>query len=184
MSEIRHVAVIVGSLRQGAYSGMVAHALMELAPALLHLERVPIGTLELYNQDLDGSSTPAWDEFRARVRPADAVLFVSPEYNRSIPGVLKNAVDVGSRPPGQSVWKDKPAAIVGSTPGQLGAAVAVSHLRGSLVNCGMQVMAQPEAYLALVNTLFDAEGKLISDKSREHLTKFMTAFAAWIERFR
>lgn len=183
MSDIRHVAVLVGSLRKGAYSGMVADALTALAPASLRLGRVPLGALELYNQDLDEAAPLSWIEFRERIRPVDAVLVCTPEHNRSMPAALKNALDVGSRPPGQSVWKGKPAAVVGSSPGQLGGASAVAHLRMTLVNLNMPVMPQPEAYLSLVNTLFDDDGKLTDVRTRERLAKFMAEFAAWIERF-
>src|SRR5262245_33249892 len=122
MAQSRNIAVLVGSLRGGSFSRRAARALINLAPDSLELEFVEIGGLPHYNQDLDPDHAPAeWREFRERVRAADGVLFVTPEYNRSIPGVLKNAIDVGSRPYGSSAWSKKPGAVVSVTPGALGA---------------------------------------------------------------
>src|SRR5688572_7276666 len=116
----RKIAIVVGSLREGSLNRMLAHELVRLAPAGLAFDVVGIGALPLYNQDLDGAPPAAWEDFRASVRAADAVLFVTPEYNRSIPGVLKNAIDVGSRPYGHSAWAKKPGAIVSASPGAMG----------------------------------------------------------------
>src|SRR5688572_24531679 len=122
---MRDIALIVGSLRQGAYTRLVAQALIELAPPALQLNEVGIGELPFYNQDLETETPPApWRTFRDHIRKSDAVLFVTPEYNRGMPGVLKNAIDVGSRPPKQSVWRGKPALVVSQTPGKLGAMAA------------------------------------------------------------
>jgi chromate reductase len=131
-----NVCVLVGSLRKASFSGMLANALMAVAPSSMDLEVVEIGQLPFYNQDLERliDSPPApWAAFRQRVKAADAVLFVTPEYNRSVPAVLKNALDVGSRPYGSSVWDCKPGAIVSSSPGAIGAFGANHHLRQSLV---------------------------------------------------
>jgi chromate reductase len=179
----RSVALVVGSLRKKAFSRMVANALTELATKSLVLEHVEIGELPLYNQDLDTESRPAkeWVAFRDRVRGMDAALFVTPEYNRSVPGVLKNAIDVGSRPYGHSVWSRKPAAIVSNSPGAYGGFGANHHLRQSLVFLDMPAMQQPEAYLSQVNKSFDEEGKLTNDQTRDMLTKFMAAFERWLE---
>ena len=177
----RDVAVIVGSLRKGSYNRMMAHALAALAPPSLELEIVEIGALPLYNQDEDADPPAAWTAFRARVRPADAVLFVTPEYNRSVPAPLKNAIDVGSRPYGSSVWDGKPAAIVSVSPGAIGAFGANHHLRQSLVFLNMPPLQQPEAYIGGAAKLFDTEGKLANPGTAEFLKKFMQAFAAWIE---
>jgi chromate reductase len=162
---------------------MVGNALVELAPPSLVLERVEIGDLPLYNQDLDAEHRPAneWLAFRDQVRGKDGVLFVTPEYNRSVPGGLKNAIDVGSRPYGHSVWAGKPAAIVSNSPGMYGGFGANHHLRQSLVFLDMPAMQQPEAYLSHVDKSFDDAGKLTSDRTRESLTKFLTAFASWVE---
>jgi chromate reductase len=179
----RTVAVIVGSLRKESFTRRVANALAEIAAPQLVLEQVEIGDLPLYNQDLDTHSPPpAWTTFRDRVRGADAVLFATPEYNRSVPGVLKNAIDVGSRPYGKSVWSGKPAAIVSVSPGAIGAFGANHHLRQSLVFLDMPTMQQPELYIGNVTKLLDANGKLQDDATRAHLTKFAAAFGAWIER--
>ena len=180
----RDVAVIVGSLRKGSYNRMMAHALEALAPPSLELEIVEIGALPLYNQDDDADPPAAWTAFRARVRPADAVLFVTPEYNRSVPAPLKNAIDVGSRPYGKSVWEGKPAAIVSVSPGAIGAFGANQHLRQSLVFLNMPPLQQPEAYIGGAASLFDAEGKLTNPGTADFLRKFMQAFAAWIEKIR
>jgi len=179
----RDVAVIVGSLRRDSFTRRIARAIAEVAPASLKLEVVDIGTLPLYNQDDDGPAPPApWTAFRDRVRRADAVLFATPEYNRSVPGLLKNAIDVGSRPYGQSAWAGRPAAVVSVSPGAMGAFGANHHLRQSLVFLDMPTMQQPEAYIGGVANLIDASGKLTSDGTREFLRKFAAAFAEWIEK--
>ncbi len=179
----RDVAVVVGSLRRESFTRKIAHAIAQLAPAALALERVEIGGLPLYNQDDDGPTPPApWTAFRDRIRRADAVLFATPEYNRSVPGLLKNALDVGSRPYGQSVWAGKPAAIVSVSPGAMGAFGANHHLRQSLVFLDVPTMQQPEAYIGGVTQLLDASGTLTSDGTKEFLRKFAAAFADWIER--
>jgi chromate reductase len=184
MSTVRNVAVLVGSLRKNSFNRKVAGALAALAPASLKLEIVEIRDLPLYDEDLDGANVPAaWTTFRQRVKPADAVLFVTPEYNRSVPGVLKNAIDVGSRPYGQSVWDRKPGAVVSVSPGAIGGFGANHHLRQSLVFLNVPCMQQPEAYIGGAGSLFDAEGKLANDKTGEFLGKFTQAFATWIEKF-
>ncbi|MGE5088408.1 MAG: NADPH-dependent FMN reductase [Candidatus Levyibacteriota bacterium] len=183
MTAPRDVVVIVGSLRKESFSRKMANALRELAPASLKLEIVDIGQLPHYNQDLDDGSPPSeWTAFRARVAKADAVLFVTPEYNRSVPGVLKNAIDVGSRPYGKSAWSGKPAGIVSVSPGNLSAFGANHALRQSLVFLNMPAMQQPEAYIGGAAALFDAQGKLVNDSTRDFLKKFVDAFAAWAER--
>jgi len=183
VSSIREVAVLVGSLRQQSFTRKTAHALIEVAPSSLKLEIAEIGQLPLYNQDLETATPPAeWVAFRDRIRPAKAVLFVTPEYNRSVPGVLKNAIDVGSRPYGRSVWDKKPAGIVSVSPGAIGAFGANQHLRQSLVFLNMPPLQMPEAYIGGADKLFDDSGKLTNSSTREFLTKYMQAFAAWVER--
>lgn len=177
----RDVAVVVGSLRKGSYNRMAARALKALAPEHLRLEIVEIRDLPLYDEDADASPPPTWVAFRQRIARADALLFVTPEYNRSIPGVLKNAVDVGSRPYGKSAWQGKPGAIVSVTPGALGAFGANHCLRQSLVFLNVPAMQQPEAYIGGAAKLFDAQGELKDDRTREFFKSFMIAFAAWIE---
>jgi len=177
----RTVAVIVGSLRKESFSRKLANALIPLVKPALDLKLVEIGDLELYNEDTEKNPTPAWTAFRDAVRPADAVLFVTPEYNRSVPGCLKNAVDVGSRPYGASVWSGKPAAIISNSPGAIGGFGANHHLRQSLVFLDMPVMQQPEAYISGANKLVGDDGTITDDAKREFLTKFMQSFGDWIE---
>ena len=182
MSSTYTVAVLVASLREASISRRVANALAELAPPELALEQVPMGDLQLYNQDFDDQDRPPaeWTTFRRAIAAADAVLFVTPEYNRSIPGVLKNAIDVGSRPYGQSAWSGKPAAVVSVSPGSLGAFGANHHLRQSLVFLNMPTLQQPEAYISNAAALFDPQGNLVNEKTREFFRSFMAAFAGWI----
>ena len=182
MSKVYNVAVLVGSLRKDSLNRKVALALAELSPANLKLNIVEIGELALYNEDIDVTPPPApYSTFRDQIRPADAVLFVTPEYNRSVPGVLKNAIDVGSRPYGQSVFSGKPGAVISVSPGAIGGFGANHHLRQSLVFLDVPCMQQPEAYLGGAGDAFDASGKL-SDKVRPFLQKFIDQFAGWVER--
>jgi chromate reductase len=182
MTTARQVAVLVGSLRKESFNRKVAHALADLAGSALQLEIIEIGALALYNADLEVNVPEAWASFRDAVRRTDAVLFVTPEYNRTVPGVLKNAIDVGSRPYGKSVWSKKPAAVVSVSPGATGAFGANHCLRQSLVFLDMPAMQQPEAYIGGVDKLFDASGKLNNDATREFLKKFVDAFGQWVER--
>jgi chromate reductase len=180
-----NVCVLVGSLRKASFNRMLANALISLAPSSLRLDIVEIGQLPFYNQDLEIDPAPApWIAFRRRVKAADAVLFVTPEYNRSVPAVLKNALDVGSRPYGASVWDRKPGAVVSSSPGAIAAFGANHHLRQSLVFLNVPTLQQPEAYLSHVDKLFDEHGKLASDGTGKFLQDFMQAFANWIETIR
>jgi len=181
MSTPYDVTVFVGSLRAASLNRLVARALAALAPTSFKLTIVEIGDLPMYNQDLESDPPASWVAFRDRVKLADAVLFVTPEYNRSVPAVMKNAVDVGSRPYAANVWSGKPGAVVSVTPGALGAFGANHHLRQSLVAINVATMAQPEAYLSHAASFFDESGKLTDDRTRKFLTTFMEAFAAWIE---
>lgn len=177
----RRVAVLVGSLRKDAFTRRVALALRELQPAGLRLEIVEIRDLPLYDQDAEASPPAPWVAFRDSVRACDAVLFATPEYNRSIPAALKNAIDVGSRPYGKSVWSGKPCAVVSTSPGALGGFGANHHLRQCLVFLDMPVVQQPEMYLGGVDKLVDSGGKVTSDATRDLFTRFLSTFAAWIE---
>ena len=181
MGNTLDVAVFVGSLRKDAYSRKLALALAALAPPSLKLGIVEIGQIPLYNQDLEADSPAQWVALRQRIKAADAVLFVTPEYNRSVPAALKNAIDVASRPYGQSAWDGKPGAVVSASPGAVGGFGANHHLRQSLVFLNVPAMQQPEVYIGGVAELFDASGAITKDATREFLTKFMLAFAAWIE---
>ena len=183
MSLSRDVAVLVGSLRKESINRKLALALEKLAPASLRPEIVQIGDLPLYNQDLeDQGAPPSWVTFRDRIRAADAVLFITPEYNRSVPGVLKNALDVGSRPYGTSAWNGKPGAVAGTSPGVLGGFGAVHHLRQSLVSLNIPVLQQPEVYIGGAETMFDADGNIANESTRRFLHEFMHAYGIWIER--
>ena len=177
----RKIAVIVGSLRKQSLNRKMALALMALAPPALSCEIVEIGALPLYSQDEDDSPPAEWTAFRDKIRAFDAVLFVTPEYNRSIPGALKNAIDVGSRPYGKSVWSGKPAAIVTVSPGAVGGFGANHHLRQALVFLDMPAMQQPEAYIGGASALFDESDKLVNDNTRSFLLGFMEKFARWAE---
>jgi chromate reductase len=174
------IAVLIGSLRKDSINRKVAKALIELAPPSLKPEIVEIGALPLYNQDLEATPPAAWTEFRAQIRAADAILFVTPEYNRSVPAALKNAVDVGSRPYGQNVWGAKPGAVISASPGAIGGFGANHHLRQSLMSVNVAVMPQPEVYLGGADKLFDADGKITNPGTREFLQKFIGSFAEWI----
>ena len=184
MPSSRNVALLIGSLRKESITRKVARALVAVAPGGLHLDEVEIGALPHYNQDLEAAVPDAWAAFRSRVQAMDAVLFATPEYNRSVPGVLKNAIDVGSRPYGKSVWSGKPCAVVSVSPGAIGGFGANQHIRQSFVFLDMPAMQQPEAYIGGAAALFDDAGTLTNDTTREFLTKYMAAFAAWIERTR
>ncbi len=177
----RNVAVIVGSLRKESLNRKLAKALVELAPPSLNPEIVEIGELPLYNEDLETDLPPAWSIFRERVRPTDAVIFVTPEYNRGVPGAMKNAIDVASRPHGKSAWDGKPAGVISVSPGAIGAFGANHHLRQSLVFLNMPTLQQPESYIGGAAKMFDAGGKLINADTRGFLSKFLAAFAAWVE---
>ncbi len=175
------VAILVGSLRRESFSRRTAAALISLAPPALKPEILEIAGLPFYNQDHDEKPPEEWTAFRRRVKAAGAVLFVTPEYNRSVPAVLKNALDVASRPYGQSAWNGKPGAVVSVSPGALGGFGANHHLRQSLVFLNVPVMQQPEAYLAGAGEFFGADGALVKEATREFLRKFMQAFSAWVE---
>jgi len=176
-----NIAVLVGSLRKESFNRKMSNALIGMAPPSLALEIVEIRNLPLYNQDDDANPPAASAAFRARIQQADAVLFVTPEYNRSVPGVLKNAIDIASRPYGKSAWNGKPAAVISVSPGAIGAFGANHHLRQSLVFLNMPALQQPEAYIGAAAGLFDDQGKLVNDSTRDFLKKFLDAFVAWIE---
>lgn len=180
-----NVGYIVGSLRKAAYTRMLSGALQELAPPSFKLTEIGIGELPLYNQDLETQTPPpAWTAFRNEVKSSDAILFITPEYNRGMPAAVKNAIDVGTRPPKQSVWKGKPAAVISLTPGRLGAMAANQQLRLSLSVVGVPVLPSPEAYLAEAAKQFDAGGKLANEDTIKLLTQLLHDFETWIGRFK
>lgn len=181
MSNVRKIAVLVGSLRKESLSRAYANGLIGLAPPSLGAEIVEIGALPLYDADLDGAAPPpAWTAFRERLRSVDGFLFVTPEYNRSIPAPLKNALDVGSRPYGQSGWAGRPGAVVSLSPGALGGFGANHHLRQCLVFLDVPALAQPEVYLSHADKALDG-GKIADPRVREFLAQFMVTFAQWVE---
>ena len=182
MAQVRDVAVLVGSLRKESYSRKLALAFSRLVPPGLSLSIVELRELSMYDQDLDEAPPAPWLAFRERIRRADAVLFVTPEYNRSVPAVLKNAIDIGSRPYGKSAWDGKPCAVISVSPGALGGFGANHHLRQSLVFLNMPVLQAPEAYVGNVATLLNERGELTNDGTRAFLTKVGQAFATFVER--
>jgi chromate reductase len=174
------VVVIVGSLRKESWNRKLAHALIRLAPVSLKLEEVAIGDLPLYNADLEDAIPPSWIDLRARIKRADAILFVTPEYNRSVPAALKNALDICSRPPGSNVWDGKPGAVITSTPGAMGGFGANHHLRQSLVFLNIPTMQQPEAYIGHVDKIFDETGSLTNEGTEKYLNTIIAAFSKWV----
>lgn len=178
----RSIGVIVGSLRKGSYSRRIARALMDRAPEGWSCALIEIGDLPLYNEDLDPRPPKAWRTFRDAIAACDALLFVTPEYNRSIPGVLKNATDIGSRPAGENVFAGKPAAVVSTSPHPGGGMAANHAVRQSFVYLDLAVMQQPEAYIREADKLTDANGTVSNRKAAARLRAFMAAFGAWIAR--
>jgi chromate reductase len=174
------IAVIVGSLRKESYNMKVAKALMALAPSSLSLHIINIGGLPMFNEDMEATPPDAWKIFREQIAAADGVLFLTPEYNRSVPGVLKNAIDVGSRPYGHNSWDGKPGAVVSVSIGNICGFGANHHLRQSLVFVNVPTMAQPEAYIGNAAALFDGAGKLINDSTSAFLKSFMEAYEQWV----
>lgn len=177
------VAVMVGSLRRESWSRKLALALRVMAPPMLALDLVEIGAMPLYNFDDEPHPPATWLAFRDRIRSADAMLFVTPEYNRSIPSVLKNAIDVGSRPRGNSCFDATPAAIIGTSPGVMGAFGASQHLRQCLMCLNVPAMPVPEAYIGGIDRVIGADGAITVESTRAFLDTFMGSFAGWIERF-
>jgi chromate reductase len=178
----RKIAVLVGSLRKDSFTRKLAKSLMLVAPPTLELEIVNIGDLPMYNEDLETGNPPAaWTEFRERIRAVDGVLFATPEYNRSLTAVLKNAIDVGSRPYGHAVWGGKPAAVVSCSPGALGGFGANHAVRQCLVFLNMPCMQMPEAYIGGIGNKFDGD-TLTDEGLKGFLGQFMQSFATWVER--
>jgi len=174
-----HILVIVGSLRRDSFNRKLAQALIKLAPAGFDFSFAEIGDLPLYNQDDDDHPAESVKRLKGEIKAADGLMFVTPEYNRSVPGVLKNALDHASRPYGQSAWKDKPAGVIGASIGAIGTAVAQQHLRTMLAYLDMPTLGQPEAFIHVTDGLFDADGS-IGAGSREFLQGWMDAYVAWI----
>ncbi len=180
----KKIGVLVGSLRKESFNRKMAKVLISLAPKSLDFEIIEIGNLPLYNQDLDDEKRPPaeWTQFRSLVKPCDGLLFVTPEYNRSVPGVLKNAIDVGSRPYGQSVWDGKAGAVISVSPGVIGGFGANHHLRQSFVFLNVPCMQAPEAYIGKAGELFDAKGDITNPDTRKFLQSFIDSFAKWVDK--
>ena len=174
------IAVVVGSLRKDSYNRALAGALSKLAPPEFTFRQVEIGDLPLYNQDDDGSPAASVTRLKTAISEASGVLFVTPEYNRSIPGVLKNAIDHASRPYGQSAWAGKPAGVIGVSIGAIGTALAQQHLRNILAYLDMPTMGQPEAFIHAKDGLFDADGNIGPD-SKAFLQDWLDGFLAWVK---
>jgi chromate reductase len=179
----KNISVLVGSLREGSFNRKFANEAIQLAPKGLTLEIVEINDLPFFNEDLDQGNPPAeWVRLRDRIKNSDGVLFFTPEYNRSVPAVLKNAIDVASRPYGQNAWAGKPGAVVSVSMSSLGAFGANHHLRQSMVFLDVPMMQQPEAYIGSAQDLFDDAGNLV-EETQEFLQSFLAAYAAWTNKF-
>lgn len=176
-----NIAVVVGSLRKDSFNAKLAHALTKLAPADFKFKFVDIGSLPLYNQDEDGNQADSVKRLKSEIKDSQGVIFVTPEYNRSIPGVLKNAIDHASRPYGQSAWQGKPAGVIGVSVGAIGTALAQQHLRNVLAYLDMPTMGGPEAFIQAKDDLFDAQGN-IGPASKEFLQKWMDTYVAWVKK--
>ena len=175
------IVVIVGSLREDSFNRKLASAVAKLAPPEFSFKQVQIGDLPLYNQDDDANQAESVKRLKREISAAQGILFITPEYNRSIPGVLKNAIDHASRPYGQSVWPGKPAGVLGTSPGATGTAMAQQHLRNVLVAVGVLTLGQPEAFIQAREGLFDGAGN-IGDGSKKFLQNWMDQYVAWVKK--
>ena len=175
------IAVIVGSLRRDSFNRKLADAMAKLAPAEFSFTQIRLNDLPLYNQDDDATPAPSVVRFKSEIAAAKGLLFVTPEYNRSLPGVLKNAIDHGSRPYGQSVWAGKPAGVLGVSVGAIGSAMAQQHLRNILAYLDVPTLGQPEAFIQAKDGLFDAAGE-IGAESRKFLQGWMDRYVTWVKR--
>ena len=174
------VVVIAGSLRKESFTLKIANALAKLAPETLKLEIVTLHDISFFNQDLEAAPPADWLAFREKLQKSDGVLFVTPEYNRAIPGVLKNAIDVGSRPYGKSSFLGKPTGIVSNSPGPLGGVSAAKHLQNIMPGIAGPIMGQPEIYLNGVGDAFDDKGQLTKESLQKVLQQYIDAFAAFV----
>lgn len=175
------IAVIIGSLRKESLNRRLADAVTKLAPPEFTFQQVQIGDLPLYNQDDEENPSEAVSRFKDQLKAAQGLIFVTPEYNRSIPGVLKNAIDHGSRPKGQNVWAGKPAGILGVSVGAIGTALAQQHLRNILVFLNVPTLNQPEAFIQMKEGLFDENGE-IGPASKQFLQNWMDQYVAWVKK--
>jgi chromate reductase, NAD(P)H dehydrogenase (quinone) len=177
------VAVWVGSLRKDSINRRLARAVERLAPADFSFDHVPIGNLPLYDQDFDHDYPPVCQALKQQIKAADALLFVTPEYNRSMPGVLKNALDIASRPYGSNVLAGKPGGMIGASIGATGTAMAQQHLRNVLAYLDVPLLAQPEVYLKFTEGLIDADGHIGVEGTQKFLQGFVDRYVAWVRKF-
>ena len=177
-----NIVVIAGSLRKDSFSLKIANALAKLAPSSLKLDVTTLHGISFFNQDLEANPPADWLSFREKIQKSNGVLFVTPEYNRSISGVLKNAIDVGSRPYGKSSFLGKPIGIVSNSPGQTGGVSAAKHLQNILPGIAGPILGQPEIYLNGVSDAFDDKGALIKESLQKVLQQYIDAFATFIEQ--
>jgi chromate reductase len=175
------IAVIVGSLRKDSFNRKLANAIVKLAPSDFTFQQVKINDLPLYNQDDDVNQAESVKRLKDEIKDAQGLLFVTPEYNRSIPGVLKNAIDHASRPSGQNVWAGKPAGVLGASPGVIGTAMAQQHLRNVLSALNVPTLAQPDAFIHAKDGLFDEFGNIGKD-SNQFLQNWMNRYVAWVKK--
>ncbi|MGC1563464.1 MAG: NADPH-dependent FMN reductase [Bradyrhizobium sp.] len=182
MASPHNIVVIVGSIRKESFTLKIANALARLAPASLKLDVVTLHGLSFFNQDLEATPPADWLTFREKIQKSSAVLFVTPEYNRSIPGILKNAIDVASRPYGKSSFLGKPIGIVSNSPGPLGGVSAAKHLQNILPGISGPILGQPEIYLNAVGDAFDDKGQLTKEALQKVLQQYIDAFAAFVDR--
>jgi chromate reductase len=178
----KQIGYVIGSLRKDSYNRKLATALVKLGPPDFTFRELRIGDLPLYNQDDDKSQAPEVQRLKSEVRSCDGVIFVTAEYNRSIPGVLKNAMDHASRPYGQNAWTGKPAGIIGASIAAAGTAVAQSHLRTVLAYLDMPLLHQPEAYIQVKDGFFDEAGNVSSAETKKFLHGWMDKYVAWVKR--
>jgi len=183
MATPHNVAVIVGSLRKDSFSLKIANALTKLAPDALKLNVITLHDISFFNQDLEATPPADWVAFREKIQQSGGVLFVTPEYNRSIPGVLKNAIDVASRPYGKSSFLGKPIGIIGNSPGPLGGVSAAKHLQNILPGISGSILGQPEIYLNAVGDAFDEKGELVKESLKAVLKQYIDAYANFVVHY-
>ncbi len=183
MATQHSIVTIVGSLRKESFTLKIANALAKLAPASLKLDVTTLHGISFFNQDLEGAPPADWVAFREKLQASSGVLFVTPEYNRSIPGVLKNAIDVGSRPYGKSSFLNKPIGIISNSPGPLGGVSAAKHLQNILPGISGSIMGQPETYLNGIGDALNDKGELVKEALQKVLQQYLEAFASFVERF-
>ena len=179
----RQIGYVIGSLRKESINRKLANALIKLGPADFTFKELKIGDLPLYNQDEDKAQAAVVQRLKSELRAVDAVMFVTAEYNRSVPGVLKNALDNASRPYGQNAWAGKPAGILGASIGALGTGIAQTHLRTILAYLDMPTLGQPEAYLQVKDGFFDEAGNIANPETRKFLHGWMDKYVAWVKKF-